>query len=34
MLGRQVDLLEREELRNPYRKAEILKTYQVIYASQ
>jgi uncharacterized protein len=33
MLGRQVDLLEREELRNPYRKAEILKTYQVIYAS-
>jgi uncharacterized protein len=29
---RPVDLVEKEALRNPYRKQEILKTAQVIYA--
>jgi len=33
MFKRPVDLLEKESLRNPYRKLEILKTAQVIYAS-
>ena len=33
MFKRPVDLLEKEGLRNPYRKREILKTAQVIYAS-
>jgi len=34
MFKRPVDLLEKEGLRNPYRKREILKTAQVIYASE
>lgn len=29
---RSVDLVEKEALRNPYRRSEILKTAQVIYA--
>jgi uncharacterized protein len=33
MFKRSVDLVEKESLRNPYRKLEILKTAQVIYAS-
>jgi predicted nucleotidyltransferase len=33
MFKRPVDLVEKESLRNPYRKREILKTAQVIYAS-
>lgn len=33
LFKRPVDLLEKEALRNPYRKQEILKTAQVIYAS-
>jgi len=30
---RPVDILEKEGLRNPYRKGEILKTAQVVYAA-
>ena len=33
LFHRPVDLVEKEALRNPYRKREILKTAQVIYAS-
>lgn len=32
-LGRPVDLVEKEAMRNPWRRHEILKTRQVIYAS-
>lgn len=32
LFKRPVDLVEKEALRNPYRKQEILKTAQVIYA--
>ena len=31
--GRAVDLVEKEALRNPWRKWEILKTREVIYAA-
>ncbi len=31
--GRPVDLVEKEALRNPWRKYEILKTREVIYAA-
>lgn len=31
--GRPVDLVEREALRNPWRKYEILRTCEVIYAA-
>jgi hypothetical protein len=31
LLGRPVDLVEREGLRNPFRRDRILKTRQVIY---
>ncbi len=31
MFGRSVDLLEKEELKNPYRRAEILQTLKSIY---
>ena len=34
MFKRPVDLLEKEGLRNPYRRYEILRTAQVIYASE
>ncbi len=30
---RPVDLVEKEGLRNPYRRSEILKTAQVVYAA-
>ena len=33
MFKRPVDLVEKEGIRNPYRRREILKTAQVIYAS-
>lgn len=33
MFKRSVDLLEKEGLRNPYRRQEILSTAQVIYAA-
>jgi predicted nucleotidyltransferase len=31
--GRSVDLIEKDALRNPWRKREILKTCEVIYAA-
>jgi uncharacterized protein len=34
MVRRSVDLLEKRDLKNPFRRAEILRTYQVIYASK
>jgi hypothetical protein len=33
MFQRPVDILEKDGLRNPYRKREILSTAQVVYAS-
>jgi hypothetical protein len=33
MFGRHVDLVERGGLRNPFRRREILRTMEVIYAS-
>jgi predicted nucleotidyltransferase len=33
VFGRSVDILEKDALRNPFRKREILKTAKVIYAS-
>ncbi len=33
LFGRPVDLVEREGLRNPFRRQRILETRQVIYAS-
>ena len=30
--GREVDMVRREYLKNPYRKAEILRTREVMYA--
>ena len=33
MFKRPVDLVEKEGLRNPYRRQEILRTAQVVYAS-
>jgi hypothetical protein len=32
LFGRPVDILEKDALRNPYRKREILKTSEVVYA--
>jgi predicted nucleotidyltransferase len=33
MFGRKVDFVEKEALRNPYRRHEILRTHQVVYAA-
>lgn len=33
ILGREVDLIEKEGLRNPFRRYEILTTRQVLYAA-
>jgi hypothetical protein len=33
MVGRRVDLLEKRDLKNPFRRAKILRTHQVIHAS-
>jgi predicted nucleotidyltransferase len=33
MLGRKVDLVEKEAIRNPFRRREILRTHQVIHAA-
>jgi predicted nucleotidyltransferase len=33
LFGRPVDIVEREALRNPWRKREILRTHEVIYAA-
>ncbi|MBE7487393.1 MAG: hypothetical protein DIKNOCCD_00403 [bacterium] len=32
-LGRRVDLVQKEAIRNPWKKSEILETQRVIYAS-
>ncbi|PIG94997.1 nucleotidyltransferase family protein [Gloeocapsopsis sp. IPPAS B-1203] len=34
MFQRKVDLVDKRGLKNPYRRSEILKTHQVIYASK
>ena len=33
MFGRRVDLLSKKSLKNPWRRAEILRTHRVIYAA-
>ncbi|MBI4492466.1 MAG: nucleotidyltransferase family protein [Chloroflexi bacterium] len=33
LFGRPVDLVEKSALRNPFRRHEILRTHQVIYAA-
>ena len=33
VLGREVDLVEKEGLRNPYRRDRILRTAKVVYAA-
>ena len=33
IFGREVDLVEKGALRNPFRKHEILRTYKVVYAA-
>lgn len=33
LFGRPVDLVEKEALRNPFRRHEILKTHKVLYAA-
>jgi predicted nucleotidyltransferase len=34
LFGREVDIADKQGLKNPYRRHEILKTCQVIYASE
>jgi uncharacterized protein len=34
LLGREVDIADKEGLKNPYRRYEILRTCQVIYATK
>jgi len=33
MAGRPVDVVEKEALRNPYRRRVILRTHEVLYAA-
>jgi len=33
IFGREVDLVEKRALRNPFRKHEILQTHEIVYAS-
>jgi len=33
IFGRDIDLVEKDALRNPFRKHEILRTYKVVYAA-
>ncbi|MEN6336226.1 MAG: nucleotidyltransferase domain-containing protein [Phycisphaerales bacterium] len=33
LFGREIDLVEKEALRNPFRRHEILKTHRVVYAA-
>ena len=33
MLGREIDLVEKDALRNPFRRHEILRNYKVVYAA-
>jgi uncharacterized protein len=32
LFGRNVDLIQKKELQNPYRRANILQSYRIIYA--
>lgn len=34
LFGRKVDIADKEGLKNPYRRHEILRTHQVIYAGK
>ncbi len=34
LLGREIDITDKEGLKNPYRRYEILLTHRVIYASK
>lgn len=34
LFDRKVDLLEKQQLRNPYRRSNILKSHRVIYAGE
>ena len=34
MLGREVDVADKQGLKNPYRRHEILKTHRVIYSDE
>lgn len=34
LLGRKVDLVERKGIRNPFRRYEILRSHQVIFAGE
>lgn len=34
LFGRKVDIADKEKLKNPYRRQEILRTHQVIYVSE
>lgn len=34
LLDRKVDLLEKQQLRNPYRRNNILKSHRVVYAGE
>ena len=33
LFGREVDIVEKKAIRNPYRKREILRTHEVVYAA-
>jgi len=33
MFGREIDLVEKDALRNPFRRHEILQNYKVVYAA-
>jgi uncharacterized protein len=33
LFGRNIDLIEKEALRNPFRRHEILKSHKVVYAA-
>ena len=33
IFGREVDLVEKDALRNPFRRHEILRNYKVVYAA-
>jgi predicted nucleotidyltransferase len=33
LFGRTIDLVEKEALRNPFRRYEILKNHKVLYAA-
>lgn len=34
LLGREVDITDKQGLKNPYRRHEILKTHQIIYTNE